>query len=41
MTTTFNIDQNKELLFFTLDMMIINLLLNTICVEFGDQLKLC
>ena len=39
--TTFSIEHDKfwEVLFFTPDMMIINLLVDTKCVEFEDQRK--
>jgi len=42
MTITFNIEHDKfcQLLFFTANMMFINLLVKTLCVEFYDQLKL-
>ena len=41
MTITFNTEHDKfyQLLFFTENMMFINLLVNTPCVEFYDQLK--
>jgi len=41
MTTTFSIEHDKfwQLLFFTPDMMIINLLVDTKCVEFEEQYK--
>jgi hypothetical protein len=40
-TTTFTIEHDKfeQLLFFTANMTFINLLVNTLCVEFSDQLK--